>query len=449
MDATDCDDELVCVAGVCASSALCGDGQAEAPEQCDDGNAVTGDGCDNDCTYTEIIAVDAGGAHTCALIEGGRVRCWGLNSYGQLGLGNVVTVGDDESPSDVPDVALPGPVAQISTGLAEHTCARLENQSVYCWGRNNAGQLGLGHTDGIGDNEVNFEPTLVGVDVVDIEIGSFQTCARGVDQTVFCWGLGYFGQLGYGNLEFIGDDELPSDAGSVPIGGQIKDIAVGGSHACGLSLIGTVYCWGYNEFGELGYGHTDNIGDDETPASVGPAFVLPKGVAGGTNAIQLSAGVYHACALFEGGEALCWGEAAYGQLGQADAEHLGDDELPSDALPIDLPAPITYLTAGGFHVCALLESGEAYCWGSSEFGQLGYGNTNNIGDDEPPNAGGPLDVGAGIRVLDAGFFHTCVVNELNELRCWGNNDAGQLGQGNTNTLGDNEALTDIPPVSLF
>ncbi|MFO7564966.1 MAG: hypothetical protein R6X02_20140 [Enhygromyxa sp.] len=448
-DEADCADDLACIDGICETPAVCGDGVPEGSEQCDDGNSVDGDGCDNDCTYTELLAVDAGGAHTCVLIEGGRVKCWGLNNSGQLGLGHALIIGDDELPSEVPDVSLPGPAVQVSTGLAEHTCARLEDQSVYCWGRNNAGQLGLGHTDNIGDDESITTPTSIGVDVTEIEVGSFQTCALGVDHTVYCWGLGFYGQLGYGNLEWVGDDEAPSEVGPVPVGGPIRELAVGGAHTCALSLIGTISCWGYNTYGQLGYGHTDDIGDDELPSAAGTAPVVPKGLPANTNGIQLSVGVYSSCAVFDGGKALCWGDGSNGQLGQFDTENLGDDELPSDAFPIDLPAPISHLSAGGAHVCALLETGEAYCWGSAEFGQLGYGNLQDIGDDEAPSAGGPLDVGGDIRVLDAGFFHTCAINEFNELRCWGNNDAGQLGQGNTNTLGDNEAIADIPPVSLF
>ena len=448
VDETDCADGLMCVDDMC-SPVVCGDGVPAGEEQCDDSNAVDDDGCDNDCTYTELLAVDAGGAHTCVLIEGGRVKCWGLNASGQLGLESTQTIGDDELPSNMPDVALPGPAVQVSTGLAEHTCARLEDQSIYCWGRNDAGQLGLGHVDNIGDDEGITTPTSVGVDVAEVEVGSFQTCARGVDQTAYCWGLGFFGQLGYGNLQSIGDDEVPSMVGPVPVGGPIKEIAVGGSHTCVIALIGTIHCWGYNEFGELGYGDTNNIGDNELPSTAGPAPVVPQGLPSSTNGVQLSAGVYSTCSVFENGEVLCWGDGSDGQLGQFGTENLGDDEPPSDSLPIELPAPVTHLTAGGAHVCALLESGEAYCWGSSEFGQLGYGSVESIGDNEAPSDGGALDVGGDIRMLDAGFFHTCAIDEFNELRCWGNNDAGQLGQGHTNSLGDNEMLTDIPPISVF
>jgi cysteine-rich repeat protein len=431
-DETDCTDGLVCVDEMCGPAAVCGDGVPSGSEQCDDSNAVDGDGCDNDCSYTSLLAVDAGGAHTCVLIEGGRAKCWGLNVSGQLGLESILTIGDDELPSDVPDIELPGPAVQVSAGLAEHTCARLENQNLYCWGRNDAGQLGLGHVDNIGDDEGITTPTSVGVDIADVEVGSFQTCVRGVDQTAYCWGLGFFGQLGYGNLESIGDDEVPSMVGPVPIGGPIKEISVGGSHTCVIALIGTIHCWGYNEFGELGYGNTNNIGDDELPSAAGSAPVVPQGLSPSTNGVQLSTGV-----------------GSDGQLGQFGTENLGDDEPPSNSLPIDLPAAVSHFTAGGAHVCALLESGEAYCWGSSEFGQLGYGDVQSIGNDESPSAGGALDVGGDIRVLDAGFFHTCAINEFNELRCWGNNDAGQLGQGHTNSLGDDELLTEIPPISLF
>src|SRR5690606_22902860 len=146
-----CDLGLACVDGVC-SSATCGNGITEAPaEECDDGNDFEGDGCDNDCSYTAVLAVEAGAAHTCALIEGGRVRCGGLNNAGQLGYGNTDNIGDNEPASEPGDVVL-GEKAQRISSRAHHTCAYLVDGSARCWGYNGSGQLGQANLEHIGDD---------------------------------------------------------------------------------------------------------------------------------------------------------------------------------------------------------------------------------------------------------------------------------------------------------
>ncbi len=444
----DCADGLQCVENQC-TEVVCGDGEAQGTEQCDDGNANDGDGCDNDCTYTEILAVDAGGTHTCVLIEGGRVRCWGASESGQLGLGGVLTIGDDELPSEVGDVSLPAPALQVSTGAGQHTCALLEDMSVRCWGLSADGQLGYGNTDNIGDNEPPSSPVAIGGAAVQIVASMFHTCARLETNAVRCWGRGALGRLGYGSNDTIGDNELPSSVGDVPVGGPLTRIAAGGAHTCGTTINGALRCWGRNEQGQLGYGNLDNIGDDEPAGLAGDASIIPMGLGPLTKAIDVTAGVSHTCALFETGDVLCWGDNSLGQLGIGSTAFLGDDELPSTMPPIELPAKAVAITAGGAHTCALLEDGDAYCWGSNGFGQLGYGNINDIGDDEPATAGGPLDLGGAIVQIDGGFFHTCALNEFNEVRCWGNNDAGQLGLGNTLKLGDDELPIDGAPVSIF
>jgi cysteine-rich repeat protein len=441
----DCADGLDCLAGECLAS-VCGDGIVSGDEQCDDGNATDADGCDNDCTYTQILAVKAGGLHTCVLIEGGRVRCWGSSGRGQLGLGNNEIIGDDELPNTVPDVSLPAPAIQISAGLGEHTCALLETGSIRCWGANESGQLGHANTQ---DTNAPGGGVQVGATVAQVSTGAFHTCARTTSNAVRCWGLGSFGRLGYGNTATIGDDELPSSVGDVMIGGQATQLAVGGAHSCITSHLGRVRCWGRGDLGQLGYGSTANIGDVGTPATAGDASIIPMGLSPFTKVTVISTGIVHSCAAFETGDALCWGDGLQGQIGTGTTTPLGDDELPSTASALDFPGEVISISAGGAHSCALLAHGDVFCWGSNVFGQLGYGHTMMIGDDEPAAAGGPVSLGARAVQVDAGFFHTCAITEHNELRCWGNNDLGQLGLGHTNKIGDNELPIDAPPVAVF
>jgi alpha-tubulin suppressor-like RCC1 family protein len=205
-----------------------------------------------------------------------------------------------------------------------------------------------------------------------------------VGRTVRCWGSGEYGALGYADLEDIGDDEIPSadvDVGSVPV----TAVAAGSRHTCALLENGAVRCWGDNAEGQLGYGHTDPVGGDSTPASAGDVPV-------GASVTQVVAGSSHTCALLEGGSVRCWGDGKYGQLGYGNTLDVGDVSAPSFHDPIELGGAATALAAGGNHTCALLEAGTVRCWGLNGAGQLGYGNTENVGDDETPGSVGPVEV---------------------------------------------------------
>ncbi len=160
----------------------------------------------------------AGAGHTCALLATGKVRCWGRNESGQLGYGNVTKIGDNEPPASAGDVDVGGPVAKITAGEV-HTCALLADGNVRCWGWNYHGALGLGNRENVGDNETPASAgnAAIGGTVMDIAagIGGLHTCVRLTDGHVRCWGMGGSAQLGYGNKNVIGDDETPASAGNV------------------------------------------------------------------------------------------------------------------------------------------------------------------------------------------------------------------------------------------
>ncbi|MCA9686165.1 MAG: hypothetical protein KC457_28600 [Myxococcales bacterium] len=198
-----CDPGLICVAGSCVTDS-CGNGALDNNEACDDGNTVDGDGCDNDCSHTEILDLALGYHHSCALIEGGRLRCWGEGTFGQLGRGDVQSIGDDETPASVGDVLLPEPL-------------------------------------------------------VDIDAGAIHSCGRFADEQLRCWGYNGLGNLGYGNLLQIGDDETLQDLGPIDVGGLPQTLAVGAVHACTILGNAKLRCWGYNGYGQLGDGTTFEI----------------------------------------------------------------------------------------------------------------------------------------------------------------------------------------------
>lgn len=414
------------------------------------------------------IAITAGGAHTCALLSNGKVRCWGFAANNRLALYPEdrdtagAALGDDESPTAVPPIDLRGRATAIVAGDA-HTCARMSTGAVKCWGYDGDGGLGYGGTgyyDGLPlielPNGTKRYPLRLGSDsdvappgyardwldreAIELAAGGGHTCARLDNGTVRCWGRNDHGQLGYGHTRNIGDDEKPAAAGPVVLGNtpEVRAVSVGSRHSCALISDGTVRCWGDNDFGQLGYGHTEAIGDDadEVPHSAGAVDL-------GREAVAVGAGAAHSCALLDNGGVRCWGRNDRGQLGYGHTRTTGDDEgeVPDADDPVDLGGnlgdrPAVALSVGNHHSCAVLEDGRVRCWGVGWDGRLGYGNTRWIGNDERPASIGPVKLGAEAVAITAGGAHTCATIDNGQVRCWGR--GGRLGYGHTRNIGDNE-----------
>ncbi len=343
----------------------------------------------------------------------------------------------DQFPDDFYEEGNLGGLQTLSAG-SHHTCVLLDNTYVRCWGYNNVGQLGYGNTLNIGDNEHPYTAgnvNLVG-NAIQVVNGGYHTCALLDSGFVRCWGRNTHGQLGYGNTNNIGDNEAVWTAGDVSVGGLVKDIAAGGYHTCALLTTGKVRCWGYNGHGNLGYGNTTWIGDNEAPSSVGEVNV-------GGLVKQLSAGHFHTCALLETGNARCWGLNSIGQLGYGHTSQIGDNETPAAAGDVAVGDTVLQIVAsktdddswGYAYTCALLSNGGIKCWGLNNHGQLGYGNTSNL--SQPPTATVDLG-GASAYTLSAAADHTCALLSTGKARCWGYNNVGQLGYSHTTQIGDNE-----------
>lgn len=304
----------------------------------------------------------AGPNHSCAVSVGGQVRCWGFGDGGALGYGNTNSIGDDELPIAAGDVDVGGPVSAISVNTT--TCALLTTGAVRCW-------------------------------------GTAQTSA-------------VVGLLGYPGEVAIGDDETPAEMGDIDLGGRAVQVSAGGSHNCALLDTGAVRCWGDGAVGALGYGNPDTIGDDETPAMAGDVPV-------GGKVVQISAGAGRTCALLIGGTVRCWGAGVLGYLGGSNSivDAVGDDETPAEKGDIDVGGEVVQISAGDFHVCALLREGTVRCWGDSVYGQLGYGNPETIGDDETPASAGDVPIGGVATLVSAQGIGTCAVLDNGGVRCWG------------------------------
>jgi len=415
------------------------DGLGDAYDLCPSETAVTSCGCET-CPEIELeLAV--GGQHTCAL-KAGAVRCWGFGYLGRLGYGNTDNIGDDEVPSSsVADVDVGGRVVQISAGTS-HTCALLDTGAVRCWGMGYFGQPGYGNTNDLGDDETpaSAGDVNVGGRVVQISAGGVHTCALLDTGAVRCWGMGHYGHLGYGNINNIGDDELPASAGDVNVGGRVVQISAGAEHTCALLDTGAVRCWGRGSEGQLGYGNPRSIGDDEMPASAGDVNV-------GGRVVQVTAASRHTCALLETGAVRCWGLSSDGRLGYGNINRIGDNETPASAGDVNVGGSVVQLSAADTHTCALLDTGAVRCWGSGW--QLGYGSSNNIGDNEMPASAGDVNVGGRVVQVAAGSEHTCALLDTEMIRCWGYGAHGELGYGNTRFIGDDEAPASAGNVDVF
>jgi len=339
-----------------------------------------------------VIAISASGdptftarrGHTCALLNTGGVKCWGYNEKGQLGDG---TNAPKSTPVDV--TGLTSGVSAISAG-GGHTCALLNTGYVKCWGDNSYGQLGNGTI--ISSNTPVYVSGLTS-GVSAISAGGNHTCALLNTGGVKCWGLNSSGQLGDGTTT---QRNTPVDVSGLSSG--VSAISAGGNHTCALLNTGGIKCWG------------------TTPVDV-------TGLSSGVSAI--SAGWAHTCALLNTGGIKCWGSNGAGQLGDGTTT---DRSTPVDV--IDLTSGVSAISAGGFHTCALLNTGGVKCWGYNIRGQLGDGTTTQRTT--------PVDVtglSSGVSAISAGGFHTCALLNTGGVKCWGYNNYGQLGDGTgTNRL---------------
>lgn len=235
---------------------------------------------------TGAVELSGGTSHTCARISDGTVRCWGLNTYGEIGDGTSGVI------RSVPTLVsgLAGAV-EVTTGSV-HTCARLTDGTVWCWGENSSGELG----DGTRINRL----TPVGVaglgPAVQLAMNGSHTCALLGTGGVRCWGDNFFGGLGDGT--FTGSITPVAVLGL----SSAVEIAAGGRHTCARLLDGTAQCWGWNNFGQIGDGTiTDRV--------------APSPVSGVSGVVQIRVGAVHGCATLGDGSIWCWGDNSRGQLG--------------------------------------------------------------------------------------------------------------------------------------
>ncbi|MEX1193993.1 MAG: chromosome condensation regulator RCC1 [Dehalococcoidia bacterium] len=338
--------------------------------------------------------VETGFGHTCAVTTDGSVQCWGDNNSGQLGDGT-----ETDRPTATPVVGLDPPAKIVALGDS-HTCAQSATGAVSCWGYNGEGELG----DDTGvDSPIPVD--VIGLDsgVSDLASGELHTCAV-LSGPVQCWGFNGSGQLGSGtDNDAFAPVTVANLNNAVQIDGGEDDFT------CAVTASAAAKCWGNNADGRVGDGTTENR---QVPVQV-------SGLGSGVDTV--SAGGNHDCAMMANHSVRCWSSNFQGQLG------IGTEDAGS-LVPVEVHDmdDAVEITTGAFHSCALTTQRNVYCWGGNANGQLGDGT--NFNRSEPVAVKNQTEV---VHIA-GGYYHTCAVREDGSVWCWGGNQSGQLGDGTLN-----------------
>lgn len=415
-------------------------------------------------TVTSKWKLALGTSHSCAINDTGAVKCWGQNTYGQLGLGDTNNRGDEpnEMGSSLPQVNLGSGRTAITLGAGmAHTCAILDDHAVKCWGFNGQGGLGLGDTVNRGASAGQMGDNLPSVNLgsgrsaKSIAGGDYHTCAILDNDTVKCWGYNSRGQLGLGDSINRGNqpNQMGDNLPTVNLGTNrtAKAISAGSNTSCALLDNNTVKCWGSQQGlsengGVLGVGNLLPYGT--LPSQLGDA--LPSvDLGSGRTATAITSPLDHLCAILDDGSVKCWGDNYYRQLGLGDntihgnaAGQMGDN-LPQ--VHFSKGQLALRITSGQGFSCAILADSTVECWGN--YYLRGF-NAPYTYEFQPA----ALGTGRTAQIIAGGGNHVCAILDNETVKCWGTNSHGQLGLGDTanrgqlpNQMGDNLSAVSIWP----
>lgn len=403
-----------------------------------------------------MVKVEAGLGLTCALLRGGHVRCWGDNTANQLGQGNTNSY-SSLHPSEIPLLDLGGVATDVQLGN-NFSCALLESGKVQCWGNNTLGELGQGTSTA----HLNERPSAIGpvelsanAKAISIAPSSSMACALLTNDQVQCWGQNALGALGIGSTDpLIGLSSPPTSYGTVNLGTTALAVQSFYRGGCAYLSNGGVRCWGFNTSGQLGLGHENPVGYDA------PVFPNQTNGAGNVNlgslvVARLILGSSSACVVLDTGKARCWGENGVYQLGIPGSTHdlgsaSGDDIAASGIVGLGTQQRILDMSLGYNHSCAVIEDppgSHLKCWGGNSSMERGYGTS-------APTAGlTPVGYAAvsisPVASVSAGAGHTCALLNSGDVKCWGGNTTGQLGLSYTSNHTGNTLPSELPAVQVF
>lgn len=381
--------------------------------------AASGDVADS--AYVSVIvlsfaSLSGGTSYTCGVTTDGAAYCWGAPHNDALGVVGTpsqeckyTSTSPDSMGVTYVEPCLPVP-HRVNGGLTfsvvdaavVHTCGLTPSGVAYCWGGNYQAQFGNGPSSS--STQPSPVPSASGLILGTLNTGSSHTCGIASDDVAYCWGGNQYGQLGIGTAEDVNQGSPRTIQGGL----TFRMVSTGGWHTCGVTTSGAAYCWGSNVYGTLG---------DGTTTTLQPS---PVAVLGGLTFASISASFNHTCGVTTTGEAYCWGY---------NGGRLGDGTTTDRTSPVPVLGGLTFamVSAGGGHTCGVTTSGAAHCWGYNGDGRLGDGT---VADRTSPVA---VLGGLTFSSISTGDAHTCGITTQNVAYCWGRNHSGQLGNGTANS----------------
>mmetsp|Transcript_19398 Transcript_19398/g.29046 ORF Transcript_19398/g.29046 Transcript_19398/m.29046 type:complete len:503 (-) Transcript_19398:80-1588(-) len=357
--------------------------------------------------------ISSGRAHTCAIDDKRNLQCWGSNAYGQLGDGSTIS-------RNKPTIISLGEGGRYATQIAAgdtHSCAIDDKNNLKCWGKHFYGK-----PDSNGDDSYyhRSSPSLIDLNdsqayATQIAVGREHSCVIDNSNFIRCWGSNKYGQLGDGkrnDLSFSPWDTIDGiDAAT--------QISLGRDHSCAIDILNNLKCWGGNFFGQLGDGTRTHR---STPTSISLGDYT-------TYATRIALGGDHSCAIDNHNNLKCWGNGYYGYYSPSGIYF--DYIFTPTTIPLyqNKNENAAQIALGREHSCAItLDSSDTNCWGSNLYGQLGDGGfSDKINFPKSKIVLG--DISLYITQISLGGEHSCTIDAVNQIRCWGDNAAGQLGDG--------------------
>jgi len=366
---------------------------------------------------TDWSMIATNGDTSCGLYLG-SAYCWGANDYGQYGDSTTTTLSLPKAMS-TSGVLSGKTIDDISVGVY-NACVHTTESKMYCSGMGVRGQLGNGS---VTNSSIMVEPTMTGVlsgkTINKISAGNQFVCAIASDNKAYCWGIGSSGQLGNNSTTTNNTTPLAVISTGVLSGKTITDISSGYTHTCALDSAGKAYCWGQGGQGQLGNGTISN--------SLVPVAVTSTGALAGKSLVKIYTGFNNACAIDTDGALYCWGQNQYGQLGDGFTANLTTPTLvPMTGLLSG--KTILDVSPGSYHTCAIASDSKVYCWGNNPSGQLGNNSTTGSVSPVAVDASGALSGKTVQLIGHGAYRDfNCARASDGQIYCWGINGRGEFG----------------------
>ncbi|RMA46376.1 hypothetical protein CI603_04625 [Bifidobacterium sp. wkB338] len=388
--------------------------------------------------FSQISASSSISGFSIGVASDGNAYAWGYNEYGQLGQD------PDKTPTQKTPTMVPLPdgvdsgftYTQVAAG-GNHVLAIGSDGIVYSWGINDRGQLGNGSKD----TQHHSKPQpVMGADgqpfkAVQVSAGYADSAAISPDGRVYTWGSENNSYNVYSTSKPT--PTLAKDPDGSSQGLHAVQVGVNRGFIMALGTDGSVYTWGYNDYGQLGNGQS--TGEGSTTYAADPARVPdPKDTSKAFKATQISAGGYHALTISQDGTAWAWGYNGWGQLGDGTITSRPTPKQVGNPTDSSQPFQVAQISAGWVHSLAIDRSGTAWAWGYNYDGQLGDNTTNYRHTPtrvSPPAGQGSAGTGLAAARISAGYYHSLAIGQDGNTYSWGDNQYGQLGNGSLTQSG--------------